>query len=70
MYCFQRRTVLANMVDLQCTEAGRDLCRDIHISDSEEYHVGECVERAESAGPILDNLNDAVEALGDGIGES
>ena len=58
------------MVDLQCTEAGRDLCRDIQISDSEEYHVGECVECVESAGPILDNLNDAVEALGDGIGES
>ena len=27
------------MVDLECTKAGRDLCRNVYVSDSQEDHV-------------------------------
>ncbi len=57
------------MDDLQCAEAGWDVCRDIYISNSKKYHVGKCVECAESAGPILDDFDDAIEPFGHRIGE-
>ena len=58
------------MVDSQCTETRRDLRRDIDVTDSEEYHVGKGIERAKSAGPILDDFDDAIEAFCDRVGES
>ena len=57
------------MDDLQCAETGWDLCRDIYISDSKKDHVGKCVECAESAGPILNDFDDAIEPFGHGVGE-
>lgn len=57
------------MVDLECTEASRNLCRDIYVSDGKEYHISEGIEIAETAGPILDDFDDAVEPFGDGVGE-
>ena len=62
--------IRAFMVDLQCTEADGNLCRDIRISNGEENHVGKGVECAKSAGPVFDDFNDAVYAFSDCIGES
>ena len=58
------------MDELQCTKAVRDLCRNVQVSNGEKNHVGEGVEIAESAGPILDDLDDTVEPFGNGIGEA
>ena len=58
------------MVGLECTESSRDLCRNVYVSDGEEDHVREGVKIPESAGPILDDFDDPVEAFRDGIGEA
>ena len=55
---------------LQCAEPAGDLFRDIHVSDCKEDHIAKRVECAKSAGAVLDDLDDAVEAFGDGVGKS
>ena len=43
--------------------------RDIEVSDDEVDDVGERVEIAVSACAVLDDLDDAVQSLGDGVGQ-
>jgi len=62
--------IRAFMVDLQCTKADGNLCRDIHISNGEENHVGKGVECTKSAGPVFDDFNDAVYAFSNRVCES
>ena len=55
---------------LECTEFVRDLSRDIDITDGEVNQVNERLHRSKSAGSVLDDADDSVQALGGGIGES
>ena len=43
-----------------CTEAGRDLRRDIEVTDGEVDHVLERREVAEATGAVLHDLDDPV----------
>ena len=43
--------------------------RNIEVADDEVNDVGEGVEVAVSAGAVLDDFDDAVQSLGDGIGQ-
>ena len=49
---------------LECTEFGWNLRRDIEVCEAQEDHVGRGGEGAESTGAILDEADDAVEAIG------
>ena len=51
-------------------ESGWYLPRDIYVSDDEKDNISEGAEITETPCPVLDDLDDAVEAFGDGIGES
>ena len=43
--------------------------RDIYIPDCEEDHIGECLQSPKSAGSVLGDLDDPIEAFGDGVGQ-
>jgi hypothetical protein len=58
----------SGMVFLECMEFVRDLSRDIDVTDGELNQVNERPHSPESAGSVLDDADDPIEALGDGIG--
>ena len=60
---------MGDLFDLQGTESCGNSCRDIQVSDGKEDHVGKGVESAESTGAVLDDFDDTVEALGNGVGQ-
>lgn len=51
-------------------EPGWDLRRDIDVSDGQKDQVFEGVETTKPTCPILDNLDDAIEAFRDGVGQT
>ncbi len=42
--------------------------RQIEVSNGQVDHVGKRIEMTEATGPILNDLDDAIEALGNGVG--
>ena len=56
------------MLFLECTEFVRDFGRDIDVTDGQVNQVNERLHRSKSAGSVLDDTDDSVETLGDGIG--
>ena len=57
------------MSDSYCTESGRDLRRDIEVSDAQVNEVGKGIQSFKSTGAILDHADNAVEAFGGGVGQ-
>ena len=54
----------------ECTEIFWGLCRQIEVADGEVNHVGECLQIPEATGPVLDDLDDPVQPLADGISQT
>ncbi len=57
------------MSDSYCKESGRNLRRDIEVSDAQVDEVGKGIERFKSTGSILDHADDAIEPFGGGLGQ-
>ena len=55
---------------LECTEFVRDLSRDIDITDGQVDQVDKCIHGSKSAGTVLHDPDDSVEALGGRGGQS
>ena len=51
------------------TESGRNLRRDIEVSDAQVDEVGKGVQRFKSTGAVFEHAHDAVEAFGGGVGQ-
>lgn len=54
----------------QCTEPFRNLLRQIEIASSQVDHVGKGIKVAVTTGPIVNHPDDAVDAFGNGVGDS
>ena len=54
---------------LSCTESRWDLSRDIDVTDGQIDEVDEGLDGTESAGAVLDDADDAIEAFGGRIGQ-
>ena len=50
-------------------EFGRDLRRDIYITDCQEDHIGEGIQSTKSTGSVFDDFDDPIESFGDGVGQ-
>ncbi|MGB5777022.1 MAG: DUF3631 domain-containing protein [Sedimenticolaceae bacterium] len=53
----------------ECAEFCRDLPRNIEVTYCQVDQVGERVQRAEAAGAVFHDFYDAVDPLGDGVGD-
>ena len=51
------------------TESGRDLRRDIEVSDAQVDEVCKGIQSFKSPGSILDHANNAIEPFGGGVGQ-
>ena len=57
------------MRDSYGTESGRDLGRDIEVSDAQVDEVCKGIQSFKPAGSILDHADNAVEPFGGGVGQ-
>ena len=51
---------------LQCMKTSRNQTRNIDVTDSEKYHVGEGVQGTKFTGSVFHDFNNSVEPLGNG----